>query len=120
MVTDSTRSAAVGRQHRVRRVDRHSQALQLVGVHLVAADGGEGLGQADHGDAGLQGVVAGDQPDVAAADDEQPAGRSHQVAVDQGLEGAGAVDPDQVVAGKSSDFSRAPAAFRTTLGETRT
>ena len=38
--------AAVGRKDRVRGVDRHSQALQLVGVDLVAAAGGQRLGQA--------------------------------------------------------------------------
>ena len=96
--------AAVGRQHGVRGVDGHAQALELVGVDLVAAAGGERLGQAHHGDAGLDGVVAGDQPDVAAADDEQAARGAHQVAVDQGLEGAGAVDADQVVAGKDQRF----------------
>ncbi len=86
---------AVGRKHRVRGVDRHAHARQLVLVHLVAAALGQRLAQAHHLDARLQGVVGGDQADVAAADDEQPFGGPHHVAVDQGLEGAGAVDPGQ-------------------------
>ena len=53
---------------------------------------------------GLQGVVAGDQAHVAAADDEQPLGRPDQVAVDQRLEGARAVDARQGVAREDQRF----------------
>ncbi len=56
-----------------------------------------GLGQTDDVDPGLEGVIAGDQAHIAAADDEQPLGRTHEVSIGQRLKGAGAVDPDQVV-----------------------
>ena len=49
-------------------------------------------------------MVAGDQADVAAADDEQPLGGADEVAVDQGLEGAGAVDAGQGVAVEDQRF----------------
>ena len=98
IVTDSTSSVAVGAEDRVRGVDGHAHARELVLVHLVAAALGQRLAQPDHLDAGLQRVVAGDQADVAAADDEEPLGRPHQVAVDERLEGAGAVDAGQGVA----------------------
>ena len=67
-------------------------------MDLVAAALGQRLAQADDLDARLQRVVAGDETDVAAADDEQAGGRPHQVAVDQRLERAGAVDAGQRVA----------------------
>ena len=41
-------------------------------MDFVAAAFGQGLDQPDDRDAGLQGVIAGDQADVAAADDEEP------------------------------------------------
>ncbi len=82
----------------MRRVDRHAHAHQLVLVDLVAAALGHRLAEADDPDAGLERVVAGDQADVAAADDEQPLGRPHEVAVDQRLERARAVDARKRVA----------------------
>ena len=51
MVTDSTASVAVGAEDRVRGVDGHAQAGQLVPVDLVAAALGQDLDQADDGDA---------------------------------------------------------------------
>ena len=92
------RVPAVGAEDRVRRVDRHAEPGQLVPVDLVAAAFGQGFDESDDRDAGLEGVVAGDQADVAAADDEQLFGRADQVAVDDRLEGAGAVDAGQRVA----------------------
>ena len=94
----------VGTQHGVAGVDGHAQAGQLVTVHLVAAALGQCLGQPDHLDAGLQGMVAGDQPDVTAPDDEQALGRFDQVAVGEGLEGAGPVHAGQGIAGKAERF----------------
>ncbi len=84
----------------MRRVDGHAHAHELVLVDLVAAAFGHRLAEADDVDAGLQRVVARDQADVAAADDEQPLGRPHEVAVDERLERAGAVDARQRVAGE--------------------
>ena len=60
----------------------------------------QGFDQRRHLDAGLDGVIAGDQADVAAAHDQHAFGRLDQVAVDEGLEGPGAVDPRQGVAGE--------------------
>ena len=91
---------AIGADDGMRGVDRHAQPGQLVPVDLVAAALGHGLDETDHGDAGLQGVVAGDEPDVAASDDEQPAGRPDEVPVDEGLERAGPVDAGEGVARK--------------------
>jgi hypothetical protein len=79
-------------------VDGHAQAYQLVAVHLVAAALRERLAQAHHLDPRLQRVVAGDQADIAAAHDEQPVGRLHEVPVDQRLERARAVHAGQRVA----------------------
>ena len=72
MVTDVDLFGAVRAEHRVRGVDGHAHPHELVLVHLVAAALGQRLAQPHHLDAGLQRVVAGDEPDVAAADDEQP------------------------------------------------
>ena len=116
MVTDSTSSVAVGAEDRVRGVDGHAHARQLVLVDLVAAALGQGLHQADDLDPGLQGVVAGDQADVAAADDEEPSGRADQIAVDQGLEGAGAVDAGQGVALEGQRFLARPGGDQQDLG----
>ena len=98
MVTDQHLFGAVRAEHGVRGVDGHAHPHELVLVHLVAAALGQRLAQPHHLDAGLQRVVAGDEADVAAADDEQARGRPHEVAVDERLEGAGAVDPGQRVA----------------------
>jgi len=66
-------------------------------MHLVPAALGEGLDQPDDLDPGLEGVISGDQPDVPAADDEQPIGRPDEIAVDQGLERTGPVDAGEGV-----------------------
>ena len=81
-----------------RGIDGHAHADQFVLVNLVAAALGHGLYQADDADARLQGVVPGDQADVASTDDEQPFGTSDQVAVDECLEGAGTIDTGQGIA----------------------
>ncbi len=88
----------VSAEDRVGGVDRDAHAVELVLVHLVPAAFGQRLDQAHDLDAGLQRVIPGDQADVAAAHDEEPLGRSHQVPVDQRLERARAVDARQRVA----------------------
>ena len=90
-------------------VDGHAQAGQLVAVHLVAPALRQRLGQPHHLDAGLQGMVAGDQPDIAAAHDEQAPGGPHQVAVGQGLEGARPVHARQGVAREAERLLARPA-----------
>ena len=94
----------VGAEDRVRGVDRDAEPLELVLVDFVAAAFGQGFDEPGHRDPGLEGVVPGDQADVAAADDEQAAGRADEVAVDQGLEGAGAVNAGQGVPGEGQGF----------------
>ena len=96
--------AARGADDGVAGEDRDPEPHELVRVDLVAADLGQRLDQGRHLDAGLDGVVAGDQADVAAADDEDPLGGLHQVAVDQGLEGAGPINSGQRVAGEGEHF----------------
>src|SRR5665647_1343472 len=91
---------AVGADDRVRCRDGHAQPGQLVPVDLVAAAFRQDFDQPDDGDAGLEGMIPGDEADVAASDDEQPSGRLDQVPVDQRLEGSGAVHPGQRVAPK--------------------
>ena len=88
----------VGAQDRVGGVDRDAEAAELVLVDLVAAALGERLDEPDDGDPRLEGVIAGDEADVAPADDEKLPGRPDEVAVDDGLERAGAVDAGQGVA----------------------
>ena len=90
-------AVAVGRQNRVRRVNRHTEARQLISVDLVPATFRQRLDQPHHLDACLKRVIPRDQPDVPAADDEEPLRGSHQVAVDQRLEGPRAIHPRQRV-----------------------
>jgi hypothetical protein len=45
-------------------------------MDLVAAALGQDLDQPDDGDAGLEGVVAGDEADVAPADEQASVGRT--------------------------------------------
>ena len=72
MVADCHVVAAGGADDGVAGEDRDPEPHELVRVDLVAADLGQGLDQGRHLDAGLDGMVAGDQADVAAADDEDP------------------------------------------------
>ena len=99
-VARSTRPSPSTETTVVERQDRHAHAPDLVGVDLVAADPVGDLDDGRHLDTGLQGVVGGDEAYVPRARDEDSAGGLDPVAVDQGLEGAGAIDPRQVVAGE--------------------
>ena len=69
-------------------------------MDLVPATFGQRLDQPHYIDARLERVIAGDQPHVAPADDEEPLRRSHQVAVNQRLERARAVHPRQRISAK--------------------
>lgn len=60
--------------------DGHPQAHQLVGVDLVALAGVGALHEGHHLHAGLDGVVARDEPHVAAPDDEHLLGGAHPIA----------------------------------------
>ncbi len=81
---------SVGAQNGMRGIDRHPHPDQFILVNLIPTAFRQGFNQADDPNPGLQGMVPGDQAHIAAADDEQLFGRADQVAVDQGLEGAGA------------------------------
>ena len=89
---------AMGRDHRMARIDGHAHAHQLVLVDLVAAALLQRLAEPHHLDARLEGMVGRDEAHVAAADDEEALRGAHHVPVHQGLEGPGAVDARQGVA----------------------
>ena len=85
-------------------------------MHLVATAAGEGFDQPHHVDTRLQRVVGADQPHVAPPHHEQLLGAAHLVAVHQSLEGACAVDPGQVAAGKGEPLLSGPAGDQNHLG----
>ncbi len=107
---------AVGRDNGVAGIDRHPQAPYLVLVDLVTAAFLQGLHQPGHLYPGLEGVVGRDQAHIPAAGDKKPLGRSDPVAVDQGLEGPGAVHSGQGVARKGQGFLPGPGGHQDHLG----
>ena len=78
-------------------IDWHTHPHQFVFVDLVAAAFGHGFHQTYDVDTSLEGMVAGNQPHVAPADNEQLFGSPDQITIDQCLEGARAVDAWQGV-----------------------
>jgi hypothetical protein len=89
-------------------VDGNAEPVELVSVDLVAAAFGQGLDKADDRNAGLEGVISGDKPDIPAADDEKFFGRADEVAVDERLEGAGPVDAGKGVSREGRPSARMP------------
>jgi hypothetical protein len=76
-------------------MDRNPQPAQLVGVDPVATHPGGDLDHPHHLRPRLQGVICGDQPDIAGSHHQHPAPGEHPVAIDQGLEGAGPHHPGE-------------------------
>ena len=107
---------AIGAEDAVGSVDGHAETLELVRVDFVASASGHGFGQANHLDSGLQGMIAGDEADVAATDYEEPVGGADEVAVHQSLKSARSVNPGQIVAGEAEELFPGPGGVQNPLG----
>ena len=69
-------------------------------MHLVTADLGQGLDQGHHCNVGLNRMVAGDKPYIAAAHNQDFFRGFYQITVDQGLKCPGTVYTRQGIARK--------------------
>ena len=81
-------------------------------MDFIATAFGQCLNQADNADASLQGVIASNEADIATANDEELFGWTDQVAIDQGLEGACAINARQGVAFEGEEFFARPRCYQ--------
>ena len=96
--------------------DGDAEPGELVPVDLVPAALRHGFDEPDDGDAGLKGVIAGDEADVPPADDEQASSRADEVAVDQRLKGPGPVNAGKGVAREGQVLFAGPGSRQEDIG----
>ena len=83
---------SVGSQNGVGSIDGNAKAEEFVLMDLVPGTFREGFAEANDLDPRLEGVVSGNEANISAADHEKFLRGPDKIAVEEGLEGAGAVD----------------------------
>jgi hypothetical protein len=91
---------SVGSQNGVGSIDGNAKAEEFVLVDLVPGAFRKGFAEAHDLDPRLEGVVSGDEADISAAHHKKFLRGSDKIAVEEGLEGAGAVDAGKGVSRK--------------------
>jgi len=99
-------------QDGVRGVNGHAHPHQFVFMYFVAAALGQGFYQTNHADPGLKRMIPGNQPHIAAADDEQFFSRAHQIAVHQRLERSSAINTRQGISLERQEFFSGAAGYQ--------